>query len=349
MFATLEDLQMSSNKVGQVPSAGAAPALNPSSHNVAITLKRAASNLSTTCSSDEIQVIDEQQPAIPIRPPVEPGYANRHSELECGSVHTCRRHPSPLYERRKQDDLDLLGDSLDSGPCASDGFCRQDADTRGRARGTKRLPYPKPTDYKRCGQPWQTGGNHVQGLHRHRHDVGNGLNGCPYICFNSEDGSHASSGRTPAKHRPLLPPSPFGAEHEAVVFDNFEESGPTTPASEADADAKDPFDTHLRFVRPALPICANPGAFVGLESANETAGSCTDGSEENSRTKQLCNTSDRVRQARHHRAVSELFGGPMAPLGTNDVRNTRRRATIGSDAAHPRRFANLARRGDQSD
>ncbi len=348
MFATLEDLQMSSTKAGQVPSVGAAPALATSPRNVAITLKRAASNLSTTCSSDEIQVIDEQQPAIAIRPPVEPGYANRHSELECGSVHACRRHPSPLYERRKQDDLDLLGDSLDNGPCASDAFCRQDAYTRGRARGTKRLPYPKPTDSKRCGQPWQTGGHRVLRLDRDRQDVGNGLNACTYTCFESEDGSHASGGRTPAKHSSLLPPSPFGAEHEAVVFDNFEESGPTTPASEADADAKDPFDTHLRFVRPALPICANPGAFAGLESANETAVSCSDGSEGDSRTKQVCNTSDRVRQARHHRAVSELFGGPMAPIGANDMRATRRRATIGSDAAHPRRFANLARRGDQS-
>ncbi|KAI3492114.1 hypothetical protein L1887_43403 [Cichorium endivia] len=78
------------------------------------------------------------------------------------------------------------------------------------------------------------------GPDRDRQDVGNGLNGCPYTCFVGGDGSHASGGRTPAKHRPLLPPSPFGAEHEAVVFDNFEESGPTTPASEADADAKGP-------------------------------------------------------------------------------------------------------------
>ena len=263
MFATLEDLKLSSNNSPQVPSAGGAPALILSSREPVVIPDKTAPKLSSTCSSDEIQVIDEQQSAIPIRPSVEPGYANRHSDLDSGSVHECRRHPSPLYERRKKDDLDLLSDSLDSSPCASEGSCMQDADTRGRARSTKRLPYPKPADYQRCGQPWQMGENRLLGLDRDRHGVDNGLKGCTYACFDNKHADHDSCDRayrSGAKHRPLLPPSPFGLEHEAVVFDNFEESGPTTPASEADADTKDPFDTHLRFVRPALPICANPGA-----------------------------------------------------------------------------------------
>ena len=129
-----------------------------------------------------------------------------------------------------------------------------------------------------------------------------------------------------------------GLEHEAMVFDNFEDISSPSSASEHEQENKDPFDAHLHFVRPAMSICANPGAFVALEPIVTPASSVSQSSDKGAEAEGI-RAQSRPHRLGHHRAVSELFSNSTSSAKAADVRATRRRATVGSEATYRVPFA----------
>ncbi|GAC98742.1 vacuolar membrane protein [Pseudozyma hubeiensis SY62] len=300
--------------------------------------------------ADEIQVIEEQQTAIPIRTGLERRHSDRHLDLDIGSVHARERRPSPLFERRKKDDIDLLVDCTDSSDDENDDADRQaqDQNTRGRERHTKPLLLPEQTtthhrlqryvndvDKKRIHSTLQV--EHCFNRGRHLD------NRAPLMELDNEDlpqhkGRYPqSNNKQSLKHRRrgsrLAPPSLSGNDHDTMVFDNFEDPSPISSASEQGQDGKDPFDAHLHFVRPAMPICANPGAFAGLEAVvTPPATRSPDEKEQEDDIIRELEVQRKRHRLGHHRAVSDLFSLPTTGVKVIDIRATRRRATVGSEA-----------------
>ncbi|KAJ1020091.1 hypothetical protein NDA16_004371 [Ustilago loliicola] len=350
MFATTDDLRMSSRAGGKPSSPQTKPESGTASTKHTLSNKNHSFKEADADSADEIQVIQDQQTAIPIRATNDPRQSDRHSDLNIGSVHAHRRRSSPLFERRKRDDLDLLGESVDSSDDEYKVDSGRDSNDRGRGRRTKPLLHRKQTypphrqqryDYNianiaaysphlgypvDCGYSPEANSKHCQ--RHHMHDQ-------------VHDHAHKSR-RGHGKYIDVPPPVPSGLEHEAMVFDNFEDISSVSSASEQEQENQDPFDTHLHFARPAMPICANPGAFAALESIVTPASSSNEALED---TEQANSQAKRNRLG-HHRTVSELLPSSFTDAKPADVRGTRRRATVGSEAAY--RFPTFSRRGDRS-
>ena len=293
-------------------------------------------------SDDEIQVIQEQQTAIPIRGGLDRKHSDRHLDLDIGSIHAHKRRSSPLFERRKRDAFDLLGDFSESSDDEDDRRPTRGQYGRGRERHPKPLVHPQGTCLPQPPHRYDNNasrrddyspqlGHHSSrdsSLHgRHSHiELDNDMKDCSGSYFAKKLDSRRTS---------QLPLSSTisGLEHEAMVFDNFEDVSSVSSASKHEQDNKDPFDAHLHFVRPVMPICANPGAFVALDpivtpslSPNESLNDARHAEEMEAR--------HRRHRLGHHRAASELFSSPTTSTTPIDVRATRRRATVGSEAAY---------------
>lgn len=303
---------------------------------------RASKPVSLSDSADEIQVIEEHQTAIPIQPMLERKYSTRHLDLDIGSVHARKNGSSTLLERRKRDDFDLLGDHSESSDDDDSGNSRaaRNQKARGRERHTKPLLHPKqaaPLDrYQRYSDnaAKKDAYEPLRGRHMARGRSTQGRH--PMTdCYNRGLANHHTTsklGRT-SEHRPFrVSPSALPEfEHEAMVFDNFEDVSPVSSTSEKDHNGKDMFDAHLHFVRPAMPICANPGAFVALESVVSPSTGCSNESQRDCvDTNGFEDYRERNRLS-HHRAVSDVYS--PATARTLEARATRRRATVGSEAA----------------
>lgn len=341
--ATTDDLAMSIRPHGERRSYSdsfqlqrAAPQQLAAIQRTNTTRQAAASD----SAEDEIQVIDDQQVAIPIRPGTHHRQSDRHSDLDIGSVHLRKRRSSPLFERRKRDDLDLLGDFSDSSDDDDDEDERsrgRDQDLRGRARRTKLLHSSRQTspsqhhqqhyDYepaKREAYPSQLGHHIARGCSPHgRHPLAQ-----------LQGGSLGPNGRTPVKKRTSKPMHSgllSGLEPEALVFDNFEDASPGSSISEQEQENQDPFDAHLHFVRPAMPICANPGAFAALEPYVTPASSPRESLHDSVDTNAVA-AQQKPQRLGHHRTVSEMLS-PTSGAKSFDVRSPRRRATVGAEAA----------------
>lgn len=351
MFATTDDLRMCSRAGGKPCGpqtkleSGIASTRQPRNN------KPHSSKLVSADSTDEIQVIEDQPTAIPIRAAHDPRESDRHSDLNVGSVHTHRRRSSPLFERRRRDDIDLLAESVDSSDDEYRVNSGRDSIDRGRGRRTKPLLHRKQTyppdrqqryDYNianvaaylpHLGYPVDCGYSpEAHSKHHQRHDINDHMH----------DHAHQSR-KGHGKRIDVPPPVPSGLEHEAMVFDNFEDISSVSSASEQEQENQDPFDAHLHFVRPAMPICANPGAFAALESIVTPTSSSNEALDD----AEQANAQAKRNRLGHHRTVSELYPASSSALSKPaDVRATRRRATVGAEAAF--RFPTFGRRGDLS-
>lgn len=355
MIATADDLNMSAQTIAQTQRT----ALH---HHGMSKSQHLSSGATSTDLADEIQVIEDQQTAINIRASPDRKECDRHIDLDIGSVHSRKPKSSPLFERRRLDDLDLLIDSVDSSMDESHCGIGRDSDVRGRGRRTKPLIHPQ-----------QTSSPHV--AHQHGYDAFGNATGLPDLshhlnrhyapsgcCLLGDNGaasrltgrerseeandSHARHIiRANAKQVCIPPPIPSGLEHDATVFENFEDVSPISSSPDLDQENTDYFDPNLHFVRPAMPICANPGAFAAMEpniSPSESSQGPFDAS-----ASPTCEKAD-TKQGRmgHHRAVSEMLFKPLTCAAAADLRTIRRRATIGSEATY--RPPSFSRRGDQS-
>ncbi|SPO25111.1 uncharacterized protein UTRI_02788_B [Ustilago trichophora] len=344
MFATTDDLKLCSRASAQPHLATHYP--SPTITTVSPASKPKAKPLlaASPDSADEIQVIEEEQMAIPIRTALGRRQSDRHSDLDIGSIHSRKRRSSPLFERRKRDDLDLLTDFGDSSDDEYSASTARDQNSRGRERRTKPLLHPRQISLPHRPQRYKdtvadvTAYSPKLGYHPDRCLTPNGRR------------SHYELDGTPkhnlARHHRRDPrPASTGLEHEAIVFDNFEDISSVSSASEQEQESKDPFDPHLHFVRPAMSICANPGAFVTLEPLITPGGSSSERSGEGADAEELSAQRKRHRLG-HHRAVSELFSTPTSDAKPTDIRVTRRRATVGAEAAY--RLSSFTRRADLS-
>ncbi|SOV08981.1 uncharacterized protein UDID_03782 [Ustilago sp. UG-2017a] len=351
MFTTTNDLRMCSRAVAKppCPQTKSESSILPTKHTINRNKKHLFKATSVD-SADEIQVIENQQAAIPIQTAHDPRPSDRHSDLDIGSVHAHRRRSSPLFERRKRDDIDLLGESMDSSDDEYRVTSARDSNDRGRERRTKPLLHRKQThpphrqqrsDYNiadmtayspRLGYPVDCGYS-PEAVSKQ------------YTRYHNNENMHKHAHRSHQGHdKPfnVALPVPSVLEHEAMVFDNFEDISSIYSASEQEQENQDPFDAHLHFVRPAMPICTNPGAFVTLEPLVTPTSSLNGGLED---TEQASSQAKRNRLG-HHRTASELFPTSSANSKLVNVRATRRRATVGAEAAY--RFPTLSRRGDLS-
>ncbi|EST05829.1 hypothetical protein PSEUBRA_004865 [Kalmanozyma brasiliensis GHG001] len=346
MLATTEDLQVSVRPDHQRRSYSDSfkPKVTPPKHNPAPKVKKALKQAACLDSADEIQVIDDQQAAIPIRAGADHRQSDRHSDLDIGSVHLRKRRSSPLFERRKRDDLDLLGDFSESSDDDEDDYNgAHDQDRRGRGRRTKPLQHSRQTspsqeqqhyDYAAVGRGTyspQLGHHPTRGCSPHGRHTWAQLNGD--IGKDVDRPSVKDFKNT--RRSPRMPPAfPSGLEHEALVFDNFEDVSPCSSISEQEHEQEsyDPFDAHLHFVRPAMPICTNAGAFAALEPFATPASSPRDSLHESRDAEGASGTLKRYRLG-HHRTVSDVLS-PTSFASTMDARSIRRRATVGSEAAY---------------
>lgn len=309
-----------------------------------------SSKTNTSDLSDEISVIEEQQIAIPIRTGLERRHSNRHLDLDIGSVHARERRPSPLFERRKKDDIDLLVDCTDSSDDENDDADRrpQNQNARGRERHTKPLLQSKqtatPHRLQRYVHDVATKDSYSTPQAEHRFNRSLHLDSRYPLMELDNEAFPQHSGRYPQSNdKPSLqqrrrgsrlpPHSLSGTDHETMVFDNFEDPSPISSASEQEQGGKDPFDAHLHFVRPAMPICANPGAFAGLEAVmTPPATRSPDEVQQGGGNDRETEVQRKRHRLGHHRAVSDLFSLPTTGVKVIDVRATRRRATVGSEA-----------------
>ncbi|SPO32231.1 uncharacterized protein UTRI_02788 [Ustilago trichophora] len=355
MFATTDDLKLCSRASGQplLAKHHSSPAITTVNH----TSKPKAKPLlaASPDSADEIQVIEEEQTAIPIRTALGRWQSDRHSDLDIGSVHSHKRRSSPLFERRKRDDLDFLTDFGDSSDDEYNGSTARDQNARGRERRTKPLLRPKQISPPHRPQRYDyavadvTAYSPQLGDHPDRCCTPNGrrslyeLDGTPRHTdrYSAKDTHH----KLARHHRRAPPPASTGLEHEAMVFDNFEDISSVSSASEHEQENEDCFDPHLHFVRPAMSICANPGAFVTLEPLITPGGSSSEGLGEGADADELSAQRKRHRLG-HHRAVSELFSTSKSDAKPTDIRVTRRRATVGAEAAY--RLPSFTRQADLS-
>lgn len=350
MFASSDDLKVASRSNGQSRYGG-----DQNKTRIGSNCKQSRPASTASDSADDIQVLEEQLSPIPIRTAPQCGQSDRHSDLDIGSVHTRKRRPSPLFERRKRDDIDLLLDSVDSNYVDYLQEAGPDSTCRGRGRCTKPLLYPEqsssPHRPQYCGYNMRRSscfGRHQDSDHSlndpgsfHETDAGTERVDVCRARGMQHKRSHTSR-RTQAR----VPHAPTpGVEHEAMVFDNFEDGSSASSASEKEQENKDPFDAHLHFVRPAMPICANPGAFVAREPnvtptrpSKEALNKVTDDKQVRAQVKR--------HRLGHHRALSELFLSPNPCAKSIDIRASRRRATIGSEAAH--RLPSFSRQADLS-
>ncbi|CDU23094.1 uncharacterized protein SPSC_01724 [Sporisorium scitamineum] len=356
MFATTEDLIVSvrtdDRRRGYSDSCKSRGASDKKSAN---RKTKTARTTPASDSADEIQVIKEQPTAIPIRAGLDRRHSNRHSDLEIGSVYGGKRKPSPLFERRKRDDLDLLADFSHSSDDEATRRPSRDQFARGRERHTKPLLHPKQTSFAHVAPRYDYGVSGKGkdpyspqlGHHSSRDCSPHGR--LPLMELEDEiKGRNASNAtrKSGHKHEPLTPrkPPPHalpGLEHEAMVFDNFEDGSSVSSASEQEQDTQASFVAHLHFVRPAMSICANPGAFVALEPIVTPAVSPNELLQDGDKAKDSEAQHKRNRLG-HYRAASELFTIPTMGVKATDVRATRRRATVGSEAAY--RLPTLHRR-----
>ncbi|SJX66067.1 uncharacterized protein SRS1_13508 [Sporisorium reilianum f. sp. reilianum] len=350
MFATTNDLTLSVRPQEQRRSYSDTfqPRAGVSDKHAATRKAKTARTTPASDSADEIQVIEEQHTAIPIRAGLDRRHSDRHLDLDIGSVHAGKRKPSPLFERRKRDDLDLLADFSESSN--DDDAARRTSRTqnaRGRERHTKPLLHPRQTSFAHAAQRgYDYSGSKRDpyspqlGHHSSRDCSPHGR--LPLMehddATKQHNGSYAtkkhSYKREPFAPRTAPPPSLTGLEHEAMVFDNFEDVSSVSSASEQEQDKKESFDAHLHFVRPAMPICANPGAFVALEPIVTPAGSSPTESLQDGGDAKEAEAQRKRHRLGHHRAASELFSIPTLGVKAADVRATRRRATVGSEAAY---------------
>ncbi|TKY87850.1 hypothetical protein EX895_003431 [Sporisorium graminicola] len=349
MFAPTDDLALSARANEQDRSYSDSFKPRHASGKQADTRKaKSAQTTPGLDSADEIQVIEEQQVAIPIRAGLDRRHSDRHLDLDVGSIHAGKRKPSPLFERRKMDDLDLLdGFSESSDDEADNRHTTRSQIVRGREPHSKPLLHPKQTSFLQAARHYDYGSSRQApcspqlGRHSSRDCSPHGR--LPPMERDAEaKGRHSSYAKKSGyMHGPytarVTPPPPGlnGLEHEAMVFDNFEDVPSVSSIAEQEQDNKEPFDAHLHFVRPAMPICANPGAFVALEPILTPAGSPPNDYLQDGGKAREAEAQRKRHRFGHHRAVSELFTMiPTTSVKAADVRATRRRATVGSEAAY---------------
>ncbi|SNX83553.1 uncharacterized protein MEPE_02260 [Melanopsichium pennsylvanicum] len=339
MFATTDDLKLSP-KINEQPQSfqdHSKSRLSSAGHQIH------SSDTPICDSADEISVMEDQQTAIPIRADLDRRHSNRHSDLDIGSVHCCKPRLSPLCERRERDDYDFLTDCMVSSDDACSGNSVRDQWARGRERRTKPLLRSRHTVPPHRPQRYEYDVDSMElftpqlGDQTDRADSLNGRRPLEDLDATPKRRNHyrtKGSNHKQSHSRRQAPLSiPSGLEHEAMVFDNFEDISSISSASEQEQETVDPFDAHLHFVRPAMPICANPGAFVALEPIMFSGGCANDVSQEGAVGERVSAQQKRNRLG-HHRTVSELFSCSTTCPESAEVRAMRRRATVGSEAAY---------------
>ncbi|PWZ01577.1 hypothetical protein BCV70DRAFT_77007 [Testicularia cyperi] len=325
MYARAEDLQLSPAPAGRA-------FMQRADRAKIVSCQFRGSNLIEDDDVDKIEVLEDSVQAIPIQQQAScKAHADRHLDLNVGSVHEQGQETTSLFQRRLQQHgtdsgLDAFSESDDSD-LEGDFYGER---SRGRGTQRQRLPHCRYSTDRR---------SRLQGRSETVNDRDS-----------DEDSGSRHRARAPVRYRSsrprtrepdsMLPVKP-SSDQDAFVFDNFEDSASSSP-SDSD-NVKNQFETQLHFVRNAAPICGTPAS---APLYDRSTFSCSDEDvgvahsvSARSNLANMQQSSPATRPGGHVRRSSDSFMPTAlvsAPTTASTYRtvygSVRRRATLGSDA-----------------